>query len=168
MNRSDAINFAVNQYFILDEYTIRNFDYEKEKAKLDFMLYLQKELSKLSIHEEKNWLEKFKEDVSNHQKIKDKIADEKRKWEKEIRIARETKNAEKFSKKVKPGMIIKVKGTNDRKGYRLVMETDDFGVTCRKLSFQRKKWKKEKYITSHMWNKIKEILVENPTPNQII
>ncbi len=73
---------------------------------------------------------------------------------------RNLKNGQEIKALTKPGDILKVRGTNDGRGYRLVVKIEDYKVICQKLSwkFQLKKFKKENYMTTHGWDKVFDIL----------
>ena len=66
--------------------------------------------------------------------------------------------------KLKPGMVIQVRGTQDGKGFREVLEVESNKVVCRKLN---QRWnslssahiyKRDKYITTHGVDKIAAIV----------
>lgn len=84
---------------------------------------------------------------------------------KERRIAK----GEEFKELVKVGMVVKMRGTRDRNGYREVLKVSDSGLELRKLSSIRVKdrnhprWGKsvlqrEMYITTQGWDKVVTII----------
>ncbi len=66
---------------------------------------------------------------------------------------------------VVPGDIVKCRGTNDRMGFREVLECNEDGIKARKLVKDRVKIKGQikwvlvrgDYITNHYWNKVAKI-----------
>ena len=55
---------------------------------------------------------------------------------------------------VKPGDVVKVRGTKDGVGVREVLEVDSQGITARKLKKFRGEWTRDSYITTHNWDKV--------------
>ncbi|NJO89614.1 MAG: hypothetical protein HC831_12190 [Chloroflexia bacterium] len=166
MTREEAIKYAIDNYSFPNLYTIGKFNVKEEEERIEFFKYLKTIVVDKEFKVAKDSLELFNVETSLFKERIRKEKEEARIREKELRITGEESNAKKFRHSVKPGMIIKVKGTNDGKGYRLVLETSDFSVTCRKLSYRNEKWRKEKYITEHYWPKVTKILVENPSEIQ--
>lgn len=80
--------------------------------------------------------------------------------------ARKIARGEVFKQTIKVGDVVKMEGTNDILGVREVMETDEGGVTCRKIIKHVRTTDKERkvtfhrdsYITTHGWNKINRLL----------
>ena len=73
------------------------------------------------------------------------------------------------------GDIVKCRGTNDRTGFREVLEVDDYGIQARKL-VQRGRQRdpndpnkiklmleRDGYITSHSWDKVARIYGKGET-----
>ena len=167
MNRDELIKFAGENTIGLYIVHVENFDVEKNRKRADFYEDLQKILGELTYDEKLQFLKKMQEDV-NEYKLEDlKNSRLKRERKKEDQLRLDNERADKFKASIKPGMIIKVKGTSDGKGYRLVLETKPGEVVCRKLSVFRGKFEKENYITQHYWNKVTKILVENLDENHL-
>jgi len=94
-------------------------------------------------------------------------SDKKYKDEKE----RKEKRGEEFKKILKVGDVIKVEGTRDGNGYREVLNTNDYQVSCRKLVKKLRTksermlgvpetyitFKRDNYITTHLFDKIQKI-----------
>lgn len=75
---------------------------------------------------------------------------------------KQIEEGERFKQIVKPGMIVKCRGTRDRYGIREVLEVSALGITARKIECRwnggNPTYKKDSYITTHGWDKVKEIL----------
>jgi hypothetical protein len=99
----------------------------------------------------------FEANRLHYQAVKTKY-DKGRKY-RESQTLKQEEAGELFKKIVKPGDIIRVRGTKDGVGLREVLETNKHEVVCRKLSnpFRSAKLKREKYLTTHYWSKIKSI-----------
>lgn len=82
---------------------------------------------------------------------------------------KENKNlrGEKFEKIVEVGMVVQCEGTKDGKGYREVLKLIPSGIEARKLNLIKitklgevidKYFERDLYITTHGWDKIKQVL----------
>jgi len=91
---------------------------------------------------------------------------EKNKKYRENAKKRQIEEGEKLKEKVKPGDVVKCRGTKDGLGLREVLEVDDREITARKLIRAprniggERKWVtvRDHYITTHGWDKVVEIL----------
>jgi hypothetical protein len=75
----------------------------------------------------------------------------KRQLEKQNQVGDEMKEL------VKPGDIVICRGTKDGIGLREVLEVDDYRITARKILLRRNGYFRDTYITTHEWNKVREI-----------
>jgi hypothetical protein len=85
------------------------------------------------------------------------------------KIQKDKNRGETMKDLVKPGMIVKCNGTNDRVGLREVLEVNEFGIIARKI-VKRIKWdlkkedpnriyyERDSYITNHRWDKVASIV----------
>ena len=72
---------------------------------------------------------------------------------------------EEMKEKVKPGDIVKCRGTNDGQGIREVMAVNEHGIEARKLERRMDRTTKPRrfffiragYITQHSWDKVAKI-----------
>ena len=94
----------------------------------------------------------------NREITHNKYMSNKKKYEEQKK--RNEEKGEKFKEEVQVGDIIKVAGTKDGKGFRLVLKKSDYDVECRKLywDWKNKVYKPETYITTHYWDKVRKIL----------
>ena len=91
-------------------------------------------------------------------RLKNKLVYNEQKKKKEDR-------GEMFKKLLKEGDIVKMEGTKDRLGLRLVESFNSGSITCRKLTTTRKRMGnevvtfivKDRYVTEHYWNKLVRI-----------
>lgn len=104
--------------------------------------------------------DKYKKKVENNRKSYQNLKKRKQLRGEEIRE----------NELIKPGYVIKVEGTNDRNGYRLVMSIMGTRIVCRKLVVRRpsrmrflgdegpidnqRYLVKDTYITDHAWDKV--------------
>ena len=107
----------------------------------------------------------------DYEKAKDHSAKNRQGYLRQVERHREI--GEHMKTVVKPGDIVKCRGTNDRTGYREVLEATDYGIQARKLvqrGRQRdpndpKKIKvmleRDGYITDHTWDKVAKRLSDD-------
>ncbi len=63
-----------------------------------------------------------------------------------------------MKKIVKPGMVVKCRGTKDGQGIREVMEVNEYGIIARKVTMEMREYFRDSYITEHYWNKVMKVL----------
>lgn len=99
-------------------------------------------------------------EVSHKQYTKNKENYEKKRKQKILR-------GEEFKKKLKVGMLIKLEGTNDRSGLRLIERLEKNVIVGRKVSVRQLQKKATEFIiadifTSNGYDKVVNIVSENP------
>jgi hypothetical protein len=163
--RKEIIKWIADEYPRLDKHSVTSFNIEKESRKIAVYSTLQKEIEGMNIVEMTNYLEELKNegDPLREKMQYDKYIENRKKYKAQKKS--DIERGEKFKKQIKPGMLIRVKGTRDGIGLRVVMEVNESEVTCRKVSIRRieniKTIVGEKYITTHGWDKVVKIIQED-------
>ena len=167
MEKKEVLQYFVENYTILNLYDIKSFNIKEEEKKIEVYKYLKDNIKDLDLSSTYNFLDKFKLEIEKTQKEFNKAKNIERKKKRAAELKLDEERAEKFMKIVKPGMIIHVKGTNDMRGFRLVLKCNKIDLDCQKLNkisdknlSTRFRYKKSPYLTTHYWTKVTKILEE--------
>jgi hypothetical protein len=164
MGEEDLIKWLSENYFDLNSSThIVTFNESKEVDKLRANITLADMLRGKSFNKRHDILFDLRAKVAKVRAVDHKERLLEKQKRKEAKEKRDAERSKEFKSKVKVGQIIKVAGTRDRTGIRLVMEIHDRTVFCRKLVpvYPRKDgyYTKDNYANHHEWKMVRKILV---------